>query len=103
MDLTNGQTIYLAFATSRASCGNPVAFVNRATVLDAENSVVRRENGLVSVLDVRFDVETVHATADEAWGAAASKLEAAAEAICAVAAECRAKAAATGRIVAVTA
>lgn len=103
MQLTNGQTVYISFATTQGSDLKPFAFVTSGTVLDAENGIVRRQNGAITVFDAYYHTERLHETAADAWGAAAATLEADAHAIATKAAECRAKAAAAGRIVAVTA
>lgn len=104
MHLTTGQTVYLAFATAADSRGQPVAWVTQATVIDAENRILRRDNGVVTVFDEYYRVETIHDSSAAAWDAAATILEADADAIAAKAAECRAKAAAAAsQIVAVPA
>lgn len=90
--MKTGDTVYLAFETSRGSDGRPVAWVNEATVLDAENRVVRRQTGHVAVMQP-WSCETVHATEAEAWNACASRLAVSAAAVEAEASRCAAKAA----------
>lgn len=103
MQLTTGQTVFISFAAVSGFVGKPVAWVTKGIVIDGENRIVRRESGSVSVFDSDYKVESLHGTSAEAWAAAADVLDAEAEAIVNKAAECRAKAAAAARIVAVSA
>lgn len=81
MTMHDGQTIYLSFAVPCSTEGKPKSFVSRAVVIDAENGVVRRSNGIVAVIDPRGSVERVHATEAEAWASNAAALAAAAAVI----------------------
>lgn len=99
--MTDGQTVWIAFATIRVHPEVPQATVTQGTVLDAENRVIKRENGQVTVFS-DWSVETLHDSEAEAWAACHAYLSAAADRALSEAARC-AQMAAGGRIVQVTA
>lgn len=104
--MQTGETVFMAFSTSRSSDLTPFASVTEATVLDAENGVLRLASGQVLVHEPKWSSSTLHATEAEAWGACAAKLEREVAAINAEISRCATKAAevaAASRIVAVTA
>lgn len=100
MELSAGQSVFLSFTAHRDYDTRPEGHVYRATVLDPEHRICKTEHGSIRVIE---SFERIHATAAAAWEANAVELEARAGVVAAAAAECRAKAAATGRIVAVSA
>lgn len=100
MELSAGQGVFLSFTAHRDYDARPEGYVYRAIVLDPEHRVCKTEHGAVRVIE---SFERIHATAEEAWAANAAELEARAGVVAQAAAECRAKAAAISRIVAVSA
>lgn len=89
MELTTGQEVWLAFSTaSNGVGGTPYASVERATVIDGEHRVLRRENGRCTICQT-WSVEHPHPTEAAAWAACADELERFVGAVEAKAQECR--------------
>lgn len=105
MQFVTGQEVFLSFATAHDSRGEPYASVRRGVVIDAENRIIRRDNGVVDVIR-DWSVENAHPTEAAAWAANAAQLTDSAYRVSQKASECSRKAAETAaaaRIVSVPA
>ena len=90
MPLTNGLEVFIAFATDSGAGGKPFSSVRPATVLDAENAVLKTTVG-VEVID-RWTCQTWHYTEAAAWRHCADVLSIRAREIEAEAERCMKKA-----------